>query len=130
MFYICFFFFLMIRRPPRSTLFPYTTLFRSPVADLDQAIRFYRDGLGLAVRFQDGDRFAALDADPGGACGPGRKSVRDLRAAPGARWIRLGPATRVQGAASGSRDGDDLSNRPWRAASPGVRRSGYQAQWN
>src|SRR2546422_1676226 len=27
-----FFFFLMIRRPPRSTLFPYTTLFRSPRA--------------------------------------------------------------------------------------------------
>src|SRR5256885_16992627 len=27
-----FFFFLMIRRPPRSTLFPYTTLFRSYVA--------------------------------------------------------------------------------------------------
>src|SRR2546425_2622515 len=26
-----FFFFLMIRRPPRSTLFPYTTLFRSLV---------------------------------------------------------------------------------------------------
>src|SRR2546422_8011972 len=24
----------MIRRPPRSTLFPYTTLFRSPVVDL------------------------------------------------------------------------------------------------
>src|SRR3712207_9584400 len=27
-----FFFFLMIRRPPRSTLFPYTTLFRSQLA--------------------------------------------------------------------------------------------------
>src|SRR2546430_5440877 len=27
--YSLFFFFLMIRRPPRSTLFPYTTLFRS-----------------------------------------------------------------------------------------------------
>src|SRR5215467_15300053 len=27
--WLCFFFFLMIRRPPRSTLFPYTTLFRS-----------------------------------------------------------------------------------------------------
>src|SRR5438270_4179529 len=27
---LSFFFFLMIRRPPRSTLFPYTTLFRSP----------------------------------------------------------------------------------------------------
>src|SRR5207302_8745719 len=28
-FLVLFFFFLMIRRPPRSTLFPYTTLFRS-----------------------------------------------------------------------------------------------------
>src|SRR2546422_8354121 len=27
--FFCLFFFLMIRRPPRSTLFPYTTLFRS-----------------------------------------------------------------------------------------------------
>src|SRR2546430_13711410 len=33
-------FFLMIRRPPRSTLFPYTTLFRSRlVADLAEAAR-------------------------------------------------------------------------------------------
>src|SRR2546427_2645305 len=31
------FFFLMIRRPPRSTLFPYTTLFRSP---LDRLLLF------------------------------------------------------------------------------------------
>src|SRR2546422_11223276 len=31
-----FFFFLMIRRPPRSTLFPYTTLFRSPVPVRDR----------------------------------------------------------------------------------------------
>ena len=30
--FFSFFFFLMIRRPPRSTLFPYTTLFRSAVA--------------------------------------------------------------------------------------------------
>src|SRR2546429_9576902 len=29
---VLFFFFLMIRRPPRSTLFPYTTLFRSMLA--------------------------------------------------------------------------------------------------
>src|SRR5436309_11403095 len=29
LFFLSFFFFLMIRRPPRSTLFPYTTLFRS-----------------------------------------------------------------------------------------------------
>src|SRR2546430_9351670 len=33
------FFFLMIRRPPRSTLFPYTTLFRSdPVYDPARAL--------------------------------------------------------------------------------------------
>src|SRR6266511_5554043 len=30
---LSFFFFLMIRRPPRSTLFPYTTLFRSPTEE-------------------------------------------------------------------------------------------------
>src|SRR6476620_12448800 len=30
--FVLFVFFLMIRRPPRSTLFPYTTLFRSPSA--------------------------------------------------------------------------------------------------
>src|SRR5437763_5138052 len=28
--FYCLVFFLMLRRPPRSTLFPYTTLFRSP----------------------------------------------------------------------------------------------------
>src|SRR2546430_11016478 len=32
-----FFFFLMIRRPPRSTLFPYTTLFRSATAAFEEA---------------------------------------------------------------------------------------------
>src|SRR3989449_8538679 len=31
--YLVSFFFLMIRRPPRSTLFPYTTLFRSRLGD-------------------------------------------------------------------------------------------------
>src|SRR5258708_8745115 len=42
----CFFFFLMIRRPPRSTLFPYTTLFRSTPPDPSLApVR--RAGLGL-----------------------------------------------------------------------------------
>ena len=34
--FFVFFFFLMIRRPPRSTLFPYTTLFRSGVFYLQQ----------------------------------------------------------------------------------------------
>src|SRR5438552_12817918 len=34
-----FFFFLMIRRPPRSTLFPYTTLFRSRVLERGAELR-------------------------------------------------------------------------------------------
>src|SRR3712207_6893108 len=33
------FFFLMIRRPPRSTLFPYTTLFRSRLAGVRAGLR-------------------------------------------------------------------------------------------
>src|SRR2546427_4910784 len=33
------FFFLMIRRPPRSTLFPYTTLFRSVSASVSRSLR-------------------------------------------------------------------------------------------
>src|SRR5437667_2793705 len=33
------FFFLMIRRPPRSTLFPYTTLFRSALLDGREDVR-------------------------------------------------------------------------------------------
>src|ERR1051326_3955013 len=46
------FFFLMIRRPPRSTLFPYTTLFRSVrrVAALEH-FRFHRRGCGAAPSF-------------------------------------------------------------------------------
>src|SRR3712207_7326026 len=39
------FFFLMIRRPPRSTLFPYTTLFRSvDVVELVEHVRGRRAG--------------------------------------------------------------------------------------
>src|SRR5256885_4396046 len=34
------FFFLMIRRPPRSTLFPYTTLFRSPAWSVTNLAQF------------------------------------------------------------------------------------------
>src|SRR3712207_6994082 len=41
-FYDILFFFLMIRRPPRSTLFPYTTLFRS--ADIGLRERSRRRG--------------------------------------------------------------------------------------
>src|SRR3712207_8544059 len=53
----CVFFFLMIRRPPRSTLFPYTTLFRS------QLQRVAREGLPShrMPPSADGDGVASLD---------------------------------------------------------------------
>src|SRR2546422_11697207 len=50
------FFFLMIRRPPRSTLFPYTTLFRSHrrrVAGLHRAVGLRRGGGIEAVRSEE-----------------------------------------------------------------------------
>src|SRR2546422_7146698 len=50
-------FFLMIRRPPRSTLFPYTTLFRSQ--------RAQRPPHGAGVR--GGGRGGAAHRGPGGA---------------------------------------------------------------
>src|SRR5260370_19371309 len=46
----CFFFFLMIRRPPRSTLFPYTTLFRSIDADLLDELEFTLISSDIGVR--------------------------------------------------------------------------------
>src|SRR5256884_1386104 len=40
---VLYFFFLMIRRPPRSTLFPYTTLFRSPARALEAGPQIEKD---------------------------------------------------------------------------------------
>src|SRR5258708_27364526 len=45
-------FFLMIRRPPRSTLFPYTTLFRS-IKLLEEILSFRMQG----VEFDNGDMY-------------------------------------------------------------------------
>src|SRR5947199_7823419 len=52
-----FFFFLMIRPPPRSTLFPYTTLFRSP-----------------AIRPSSRKKESALSMDPPASCSPANGS--------------------------------------------------------
>src|SRR2546422_5163633 len=50
----CLFFFLMIRRPPRSTLFPYTTLFRSAgVVQLGIDTRVIGPGREVASRDRD-----------------------------------------------------------------------------
>src|SRR5258708_15218520 len=45
----------MIRRPPRSTLFPYTTLFRSVVVDQSSVVRL------VIFRHEDGHRPCAGD---------------------------------------------------------------------
>src|SRR5206468_12630387 len=54
-----FFFFLMIRRPPRSTLFPYTTLFRSQLATFG---RLDDEGEHLTFAGLDPDRVPELVA--------------------------------------------------------------------
>src|SRR2546430_13083244 len=54
------FFFLMIRRPPRSTLFPYTTLFRS----LPGSIQMHRLHRGIEGDHREG-QFAQASHDAG-----------------------------------------------------------------
>src|SRR3712207_8580870 len=66
-------FFLMIRRPPRSTLFPYTTLFRS-LAQLYQALRRPCDTIICNVL--DGEDAVPLSASLARAFPKDRKSTR------------------------------------------------------
>src|SRR2546426_7826267 len=66
-----FFFFLMIRRPPRSTLFPYTTLFRSQSLQGNRLMPsdLLRQG---TLQFQD----CSQGFDANGNCLGDRKSTR------------------------------------------------------
>src|SRR5687767_15816874 len=72
-------FFLMIRRPPRSTLFPYTTLFRSVRAP---------DGRLLEPGGQLLFDFAAAGAGAGGGSGSGTAPLPQLRSA--YDWFAIG----------------------------------------
>src|SRR5258707_6617617 len=65
------FFFLMIRRPPRSTLFPYTTLFRSRTA------RGRRDRRRTSADRAPRSHSAAIGTTEGGERKPGR--LRDRK---------------------------------------------------
>src|SRR5438067_12216559 len=68
-----FFFFLMIRRPPRSTLFPYTTLFRSwddasgvppypKRSATPSAARLYRRAIGKAIQTRSEEHTSELQS--------------------------------------------------------------------
>src|SRR3712207_8262721 len=75
----------MIRRPPRSTLFPYTTLFRSPTVE-HRLLRFAEDRVEVVPRpqvlvaeFVDASR-GALERGPVGRHVPEKQSdVKDRK---------------------------------------------------
>src|SRR3712207_4893540 len=50
----------MIRRPPRSTLFPYTTLFRSDLEGITMMVQDWGGPIGFRVATRHPDRFAAF----------------------------------------------------------------------
>src|SRR2546428_12603695 len=88
----------MIRRPPRSTLFPYTTLFRSPRGVGAYARRAVSARRGRGTPGADAGRSAGSGGPGGGAAsagaGPNPARWRDSRAdrvrgAPGSGpWVR------------------------------------------
>src|SRR2546426_8413437 len=74
MYFVSFFFFLMIRRPPRSTLFPYTTLFRSDLLIEEVALE-KKDAVGGRERVPPGGVVDNAHRDAGGSQRD-RKSTR------------------------------------------------------
>src|SRR5690242_21768520 len=61
---VCLLFFLMLRRPPRSTLFPYTTLFRSTLTLADDRLEaFYDNPNALRDYFRDIGRMVLAAED-------------------------------------------------------------------
>src|SRR3712207_7737977 len=76
----------MIRRPPRSTLFPYTTLFRSDAAAQDHAAAEHDE-------HPVGGRSALVDDEPGGP--GGLRPVRGERGAHIERQPRDRKSTRL-----------------------------------
>src|SRR3712207_8284543 len=72
-------FFLMIRRPPRSTLFPYTTLFRSQVAQTGfyfVAVSQFENNYASASLSRSDENFAFEGGNAFDNHGEDRKSTR------------------------------------------------------
>src|SRR5256885_13199920 len=92
----------MIRRPPRSTLFPYTTLFRSGRLGRRLGLGFFR--LGVFMVFIVGMAFVVLVAI--GRCGGGGTVVLAIGMACGpavALALAVGPCRARRAAAPGQR---------------------------
>src|SRR4030095_16006534 len=104
----------MIGRPPRSTLFPYTTLFRS---ELRRADAERRGAIGARARGRALRRRRGAAGDPGGEdarASPGAR--RPQRAAGELRRLRARrPRGRCAGAAGSARDGAGPPHRGLRA---------------
>src|SRR3989441_8015018 len=79
----------MIRRPPRSTLFPYTTLFRSDIFETDDALVVCMDIAGM--RSED---FSVQLADGILTIGGERKVRRDGKPHYHAMEVQVGPFER------------------------------------
>src|SRR2546422_9957867 len=74
----------MIRRPPRSTLFPYTTLFRSaiPATERPRTAAIFQEktdwGREMATAWTDAGKAAGYQVAVNGGYSPGSKDFSDL----------------------------------------------------
>src|SRR2546430_17721271 len=99
-----FFFFLMIRRPPRSTLFPYTTLFRSQASKIEAEIAYGERLLRLRIRDNGkGIDPKLLKAGRDGHWGlPGMRERAEQIGAQLEMWSEVGAGTEVELSIPGS----------------------------
>src|SRR6266508_1543956 len=113
-----FIFFLMIRRPPRSTLFPYTTLFRSPAG-------IARGDLHVVVARHRLDRLRLDERDLAAGARPVRVRARGAEVAVSLEALPRDRADRPHGAHGAFRirrdvDRDDLAAPATHALASGI----------
>src|SRR2546430_9713433 len=95
-----FFFFLMIRRPPRSTLFPYTTLFRSLMAFYRRPdARFYHRAGRFLLGMEPKEALLALASTPHRRAEVsyylGIKALSERRYRDASDWLRVTVETQM-----------------------------------
>src|SRR2546425_1955486 len=90
----------MIRRPPRSTLFPYTTLFRSHAYLLDMFGDWQARGISVILHEQKGGYANNV------------RSLRGLAAKAEAEGVRIMPGVRVTGVSTSGGAVTAVQNHP------------------